>query len=169
MFSNLFFIFFFINKICSSPIYETSDDILTISGDGTITRNGVMSTGDYKKTKEVIILEGPTEIQSQTFYEFSSLKKVTISKTVESISSPFFRCYNLKEIIVSDENPKYCSLGGVLYSKNYESLISITSQQITIHENVKVICNRAFSSIALENILIPDSVIEFLDWSFNEF
>ena len=172
MFSNLFLIFFFNYKICSSPIYETSDDILTISGDGSISQSGVMSTGDYKKTKEVIILDGPTIIQYQTFYEFISLKKITISKTVESISSPFFRCYNLKEIIVSEDNPKYCSLGGVLYSKNYEYLIGITAQQITIHEKVKTICHKSFalgvSFSGLENLLIPDSVIEFEDWAFNE-
>ena len=172
MFPNLFLIFFFFRKISSSLNYETSDDVLTISGTGLITRNGVMLTGDYKKTKEVIILDGPSEITIQSFYECSSLKKITISKTVTLITSPFFRCYNLKEIIVSEENPNYCSLDGVLYSKDYESLISITSQQITIHENVKIICAFAFSlgvsPFVLENLNIPDSVLEFENSAFNE-
>lgn len=80
-------------------------------------------------------------------------------------------CDSLRQIIVSEENPKYTSLGGVLYSKDLRTLIQYPLGRPTdfyaIYDRTSCIGNSAFRySTILTRIVIPDSVSKIGEYAF---
>ncbi len=88
-----------------------------------------------------------TNISSNAFYECTSLKEITLPSTIVSIGNDAFyncdsltsvsipaslmnlgagafsACSSLKEILVAKENTAFCSIDGILYSKDKKKLI----------------------------------------------
>lgn len=76
----------------------------------------------------IIIPNGVTEIGSGAFISCTSLKSITIPSSATKISSSAFsNCTGLTEINVDPNNPIYCSVDGVLYSKDKTELICVPS------------------------------------------
>ena len=72
----------------------------------------------------IIIPNGVTEIGSSAFVSCTSLKSITIPSSVTKIySSAFSICTGLTEINVDPNNPIYCSVDGVLYSKDMKEIV----------------------------------------------
>ena len=81
----------------------------------------------------------------------------------------FDSCIGLKEIIVDEKNPIYCSKDGVLYSKDMSILIAVPGgkESIEISESVTLIGNYAFfGCTSLTSIEIPDNVTKIWDFAF---
>ena len=73
----------------------------------------------------------------------------------------FCFCTSLKEIIVDEGNPDYCSKDGALYSKDMQTLIAVPGGKdtIVIPDRVTEIDRGAFSGcMSLTSIKIPNSV-----------
>ncbi len=108
------------------------------------------------------------EIQEEAFAENKKLKSISIPKTVDEIlfawgNSPFYKCENLEEINVAEDNPKYCSENGVLYNRDKTELLCYPARKkdeaFTIPSSVKYIDSQAFQYVAnLKEIKIPDTV-----------
>lgn len=63
-------------------------------------------------------------IGADAFSSCISLKEINIPKSVLYIGdAPFSLCSSLEKITVDDSNSEFCSVGGVLYSKDMEWLI----------------------------------------------
>ncbi len=95
------------------------------------------------------IPEGITEIKSYSFYGYSALTSVTIPSSVTSIGTHVFgECISLPAVIVDEDNTKFCSVDGVVYSKNKEILYLYPSgksdEVFVIPENVTEIKSEAF-------------------------
>ena len=106
------FLIFFIQRSKSIVQYSWISNSLTISGDGAVTRSGVLSDGDYTTLQEVVIKEGITEIGEIAFQGCNSLISVAIPASVTKIDqSTFTRCKSLKIINVSTDNKNYMSDG----------------------------------------------------------
>ena len=70
------------------------------------------------KIREVILPDTVKSIGNYAFYS-SSLEKITIPKGVTSIGECVFaNCKNLTAITVASDNEKFCSMDGVLFSKD---------------------------------------------------
>jgi len=74
-------------------------------------------------------------------------------------------------ITVDDNNPNYCSVGGVLFDKAKTTLIQYpagkTAKKYTVLDSVTSIGSNAFSlCTSLESIDIPDSVVYIGDYAF---
>lgn len=81
------------------------------------------------------------------------------------LSDQVFRgCTNLKKFVVSNDNPRYSAIDGVLYNKNKTKLLSYPnakSSTYTVPDGITSIGDYAFSDcIGLTSITIPNSVIE---------
>jgi len=100
---------------------------------------------------EVVIPEGVTEINPDTFQDCISLETVWIPKTVVSMTSEVFRgCWSLQRIEVDKQNTTYRNdERGVLYSDSW--LIkapAALSGSYTVPGNITIISNYAFESCA---------------------
>ncbi len=112
-----------------------------------------------------------TSIGDDAFYYCTSLASITIPSSVTSIGDDAFAgCQSLTSIIVSEDNPNYSSIDGVLYNKSNTNLICFPAGKagdFTIPNSVKSISDYAFHwSHALINITIPSSVTSIGKYAF---
>ena len=110
----------------------------------------------------------------------SKLEKIFIGSNVKYISVGeegtegilgFYDCISLKEIIVSDENPYFVSVDGVLFSKDMTGLYlypaSKEGESYSVPNSVKIIGDFAFAKNKnLKKLYIPATIgLHFL-WEF---
>ena len=77
------------------------------------------------------------------------------------VRDTFSSCTSLKEILVDEKNPNYCSWDGALYAKDMKTLIAIPygKDSIEIPDGVAEISDNAFEGCkSLTSIEIPSSV-----------
>jgi|GEM_PF-2240674 len=140
-----------------NPNYISVQGLL-LSKDGTELIQGV--NGD------VMIPEGVVSIGSYAFEYRDGLTSVTIPLSVTSIGrSAFSSCSGLMSIEVDVNNPNYKSVNGLLLSKDGTKLIQGVNGEVTIPEEVTIICDDAFCGcIGLTSVTIPEDV-EYIGYS----
>ena len=119
--------------------------------------------------ESVTISDSVTSIESEAFAGCGSLKSVTIGKGVTELAvDAFHGCSNLTDIKVDANNTTYCSVDGVIYSKDITALILCPAGKtsITIPDSVKNIGSSSFSGSALTSIDIPDGVTSIDSYAF---
>ena len=99
--------------------------------------------------KEITLPNSVTSIGDWAFFYCTGLVKIVIPSSVESIGNAICgSCSSLKQIVVYENNAKFKSIDGSLYTKSGNTLV-----QYAIGSNVK-----AFT--------IPSSVSGIRDWAF---
>ena len=134
------------------------------------------------------------KLGAQTFYKCSSLEKVTIEKNVPSCGSSTFLWCNklndltilsemlninndilgtgsaLKEIKINEDNGKYKSVNGIVYSKDGTTIYAYpTGKEGDTYEfssNIKTVGEYAFNGCKIKYIDIPESVTSVEDRAF---
>ncbi|WP_321437228.1 leucine-rich repeat domain-containing protein [uncultured Bacteroides sp.] len=110
----------------------------------------------------ITIPKSVTSIGRYAFYYCTGLTSITIPNSVISIGSAAFdRCTKLEKIIVSENNPAYNSIEGVLLSKDCTELIAYPNAKSNIYtlpNSVTSIGDDAFYCTGLTSITIPDGV-----------
>ena len=106
-----------------------------------------------------------TSLYQAALYGFVRLTSINIPNSITILSDQVFRgCTNLKKFVVSNDNPRYSAIDGVLYNKNKTKLLSYPnakSSTYTVPDGITSIGDYAFSDcIGLTSITIPNSVIE---------
>lgn len=111
---------------------------------------------------EIVLPNTITRIDGWAFAYCEGLKSVTLPSSVEYYSPSFFRCSNMMAINVSDANPYFCSVDGVLFSKDMQKLIEYPCGKdggYQIPFGVKTIGEGAFEwRSRLSGISVPQSV-----------
>ncbi len=103
-------------------------------------------------------------IDENTFNGCTSLTSVIISSSVTRVDNGAFdRCSNLTSFMVDSDNSTYCSIDGVLFSKDGTKLIRYPAGKIDtsyrISDGVTGIADYAFDGCTcLTDVIIPDSV-----------
>ncbi len=124
---------------------------------------GEFAFSGCKSLKNIIIPESITIIRESTFYMCESLESITIPKSVKVIESMvFIGCQALQRICVDSDNQYYCSIDGVLFSKDRTSIILFPKKHPQVHYQIPFFVNKiedgAFSFSNQKNIVIPNSV-----------
>ncbi len=121
------------------------------------------------------IPDGVTTIDEGAFQNCAYLTSVTIPDSVTTIGSDAFAgCDNLMTIEVGDNNPVYCDVDGVWYSKDMTRLLKYPAQRsdttYTIPDSVTAIEARAFENCydSPTSLTIPDSVTTIGDYAFDD-
>ena len=115
-----------------------------------------------KSDSEYSILEGVKTLKTTAFSNCRNLVSLKIPKSVTKLYA-FSSVPSLSEISVSADNTNYCSIGGVLFSKDKKTIIcyprSKSGSQYTIPNGVTSIDGGAFWHCAdLTSISIPNGV-----------
>ena len=125
------------------------------SGDAVIVGEGKTSIGPddvskYKSAAKIVVADGVTEIQNDTFYYFE-MKSVKLPNSLITIGNSAFKsCKNLTEINIPD-NVKTIGESAFLYCKQLKT--------VKLGKSLKTIDDDAFCECtALTEINIPESV-----------
>ena len=138
-------------------------------GDGTCY---IDSIGSCEDTELKIPAYSPygdkvTRIGDGAFTNCTNLLSITIPATVKTIGTGAFRgCTDLVSINVDTENPVYCSVGGVLLSKDKSVLVCIPMNRpgtnYLLNTNTKAIAAYAFEGVInLKNLLYEGTISDF--------
>ena len=109
----------------------------------------------------------PATVSSIGDYAFlgcSGLKSAYLSKGIHSLEwiGSFMCCPRLREIRVDSENPVYCDVGGVLFSKDKTELMLVPqaypSDEYAVPDCVRKIDGLAFVGNSLKSVVIPEGV-----------
>lgn len=166
-------------KVCDVFVYgfETAQDSIVLPTEVTIKGEKHKVTSVYIpinypsylkiKTSSPKILVIPDGYIDISMLFLPELEKLYISKSVTSVhdicTSEYaaISCGKLKEIIVDPENKDYCSIGGILYTKDKKALLKYppmrSGESFTIPTHVKSINTSAFSHCNLKKIFYPKS------------
>ena len=165
--------------------YYDSDNSSYVSGDLVIPQRILYSGKTYKVTAieerafrycssltSVEIPNSVTKIEPLAFSDCSGLTSVTIPNSVTKIYGTSFNgCSNLTDINVSEENTSFCSIDGILYSKDASLLIECGGGKegaVTIPNSVTQIGEYAFDGCSgLTSVTIPNSVTEIGSYAFS--
>ncbi len=120
----------------------------------------------------VRIHEGITEIGEGAFNACSNLREVIIPASVDKIiDKSFLNCSKLQSFCVAEDNSEYCSIDGVIFTKNKEKLLIYpegrTDQIYQIPDGVKTIASNAFSRCTyLTSVITSESSEIIEDFAF---
>ncbi|MBP1630159.1 MAG: hypothetical protein H6Q15_1052 [Bacteroidetes bacterium] len=121
----------------------------------------------------VTIPNSVTSIGANAFIGCTALTSIFIPSSINSISQfpPFGYCENLVSINVDSNNIRYSSNNGVLFSKNFDTIITCPegkSGNYSIPNSVNKIGNYAFYRCGnISSISLPNSIISIGDFAFS--
>lgn len=113
-------------------------------------------------------------LETSVFNDCSALRTIEIGNNVTTIepANQFCGLENLTQFIVKGGNTSYCSIDGVLFSKDKKTLITYPaahSTEYTIPNSVTTIAETAFlNSSKLKSVTIPNSVENIQNQAFME-
>ena len=115
-----------------------------------VTSIGEGAFSRYTSLTSVTIPSSVTSIGDYAFYRCTSLASIDIPNSVTNIGSNVFNyCDGLENVDVENDNPKYMSLSGVLFTKDMSTLMKCPSRKsgtYRIPEGVVSIDDGAFQS-----------------------
>lgn len=158
--------------------YEIVDDHVVITKYTDSTERTEISVPDEIEGLPV------TEIADFSLFNAESLKKITIGKNVETIGEwSMTNNQHLSEFVVDEQNPYFCSVDGVLYSKDKKTIIYFPPAKdiefnkygdaqnkttYSIPDGVETIRSKAFyKCYYVEDITIPSTVKRIEEKAFH--
>ena len=108
-----------------------------------------------------------------TFAGCTALTNIKLPHNVSFIEGAFAGCTSLTNIAVAEENPYYCAMSGIVYSKDQKMIVAYPAGRpdtaFAIPEGVTGIGNDAFSGCTnLTQVSIPESVTGIGNDAFSE-
>ena len=114
--------------------------------------------------------EGLDSIGSNCF-DMCDLLSIDIPASVKSIgSNPFTECHDLKSISVNVNNKKYCSVEGVLYTVEKDTLLAFPNalgENYTCHSATKAIAPYAFYWTKVSDVTLNNGLLSIGEEAFN--
>lgn len=125
-----------------------------------------------RDVKSLIIPDGVEQIGFFAFYQLESIESLHLPASLVKLTSAFTNSPRLKTITVDENNPKYCSIDGILYSKDGNVLKryppAMAKGVIEIAEGVKTIgLNAFFDCREVTKVVLPSTIKKIGDGAFS--
>lgn len=142
-----------------------------------INSSSVTITGYTGNDNELIIPDilnnyNVVGIDGGNFNNCTNLTSISINKNIKYINSDAFKnCKNLSKINVSDDNPYFSSLNGVLFNKDFTSIVCYPQNkkdnEYSLPDSVVSISEYAFyNCLNLSYVNIPKGIKAIGDYTF---
>lgn len=139
-----------------------------------VTSIGNRSFFGCNNLKSITLPEKLVSVGSYVFYDCSGLTNITIPSSVISMGTyNFAYCTNLSSINVGENNPRFKSVEGVLFSADGKNLLCYpagkSNTSYTVPDNVKFINAASFLSCRnLRSLCLNDGVVSIASEAFME-
>ena len=145
--------------------FEYADNLTKLTIPESVEKIGGQCFRFCKNIKEIRIPDSVADVEHDVFRNCSSLETIYIGKNVELLDSSILSdCTSLKNIKVSEENPNYSSVNGVLFNKDKTKLIQypsgVSMKGYVIPSTVKEVssvafddCEGFYDEVSLNNIV----------------
>ncbi len=130
-----------------------------------------LSFANHEHLKEIITPTTLKTIEDAAFYNCVAIEKIYIGKNVSEIGKvAICTSGKLTEISVSEENPTFSSMEGVLFNKDKTKLIQYPNAKKTalyeIPKGVLEIEKNAFSNAEITGIILSETISKIGDSAF---
>ena len=138
-----------------------------------VTHIGWDSFRECQILRSVTIPEGIKGISANVFFDCNNLESVHLPKSMRDFyGSSFASCNSLKEVTVDPDNPWFCSVDGVVYTKDKKELVFYPpgkeDVEFVVPEGCLVIGRGAIAYCEnLKRIIISNTVTEISDESID--
>lgn len=125
-----------------------------------------------KKLKTINFPDTLEYIGDEAFMDCPELESVEIPQNVSYIgTNAFVDCNTIESFSLSEENPNYTAVDGVIFSKDKTELVMYPAgrkdESYTIPDGTVKISSKAFSyNTKLKSVKLPDTVKEIGDYAF---
>ena len=153
------------------PWYGNRSEINRVVIESGITRIGSESF-EFCPITDIIIPDTVTSIGNNAFYSCGQLATITLPKSVTSIENSIFTwCDSLSNISVDPQNPSFCSIDGILFSKDLKTIYVYPADKDSVYyaipDGTETIGYGAFFRCTkLKRILVPETVNTIVDFAF---
>ena len=161
--------------ICGDDLtWELKDGVLTISGTGDMYTFNMAAPWYHAASsiKSIVLGSKVTSITSEAFANCKSLESITLPEGIISVAAgAFLGCDNLSRINISDNNPYYTSVDGMLFNKDKTEIIIYpagkTDAVYVIPDRVTTISRNVFiEPTYLQEIVIHAGVTNIEEGAF---
>lgn len=148
-------------------------NLIKITIPETVTSMGTSVFANCRGLQSAVINANVNTLHKETFNSCDALKSISLSSTITEINGVMLgNLKNLESITVSENNPYLIVENGVLYSKDFTTLIHYPAKKVgkdyEIPNTVTIIGGQAFRYCKeLERVTIPDTVTEIRVQSFS--
>lgn len=127
---------------------------------------------NFTTLKTVMVGDSVTNLPAETFLGCTGLRVIRLSKTVRTVGKSFLQgCNSLESITVDTANTFFCSLDGVLLTKNQKKLWyypALRDGNFVLPLSVDTIGDYAFSEAKkLTELFLPNSVTIINNYAFS--
>ena len=152
---------------CETALSESENLRILILPEGLKIVDGFNSC---PKLTGLILPEGLEIIESHAFCGCESITAIRIPASVKSISGSSFAGCNIAAYEIDENNPYYTVIDGVLYSKDFKTLVAFPSaypkKHFVVPNTTVIIGEHAFMDSQIESVEIPNGLTTIQEWSF---